>query len=113
MSVKSLSFENMLYVLSMILSLAFVSLIILSLATTPLDYGQPPRLLLFNTLNSRASAWPSKSPARSVPQFLRRDNGPGFIAQALLWHEHFPATMAPFRSGTALRPRKAQKWQLP
>jgi len=33
---KSLFLENTLYVLSMILSLAFVSLIILSLAITPL-----------------------------------------------------------------------------
>ena len=37
---KSLPFENTLYVLSMILSLAFVSLIILSLAIIPLWAGE-------------------------------------------------------------------------
>ena len=38
---KSLGFENTLYVLSVILSLAFVSLVILSLAITPLWANEP------------------------------------------------------------------------
>ena len=38
---KSLGFENTLYVLSVILSLAFVSLVILSLAITPLWAREP------------------------------------------------------------------------